>query len=438
MKSKTLTFAIAITLLATIAFPARLAAQEQERSPSNEPHVQRYTVTFLGTLGGTFSQPFGINNKGEVDGIATLPGDKDQHAFFWRDGLMTDLGTLGGPNSNGDFGGRLGPNGRGEVVGGAETSTPDPLGDDFCFLGHPLICLPFIWKKGVMTPLPTLGGYSGFASDINNRGRVVGLAANTKPEPNCFNQLQQAKPVIWEADEIEELPTFPGDTGGQGISINDRGQVVGISGGCQSGPTFALHALLWQNGTVTNLGSLGGTMNVAARINNRGQVCGLSSLPGDTIKHAFLWTKNSGIRDLGTLSPGDSYSNCTGINSRGQVVGESCGPNGCRAFLWQNGLMTDLNPLVPGGGSTLSLFEAEGINSRGQFAVLGFDANSGDCCAFLATPSDDEAARGSTMPTVPGQTSQRPNVVLPENVRRMLQQRLGHRFNIPSLGTPKN
>src|ERR1700724_1542956 len=70
----------------------------------------RYTVTDLGTLGGTFSIPFGINNAGRVAGGATLPGG-NLHPFLWHDGHMTDLGTLGGPN--GDAGG---PNARGELA----------------------------------------------------------------------------------------------------------------------------------------------------------------------------------------------------------------------------------------------------------------------------------------------------------------------------------
>ena len=133
---------------------------------------------------------------------------------------------------------------------------------------------------------------------------------------------------------------------------------------------------------------------------------GSSDVVGDTFTgHAFLWTKDSGIQSLGTL-PGDVSSLAKGINDKGQVVGQSTDANGnSRAFLWQNGTMIDLNTRVPGGGSTLFLFEAFAINSRGQFAVVGFDANSGDCCAFLATPSDGEAASGSTMPTVQGQAT---------------------------------
>ena len=428
MKSRTLKWFAAMTLFAALAAPTQLAAQKQTH----------YTVTFLGTLGGTFSQPFGLNNKGEVNGIATLPGDNETHAILWRNGVLTDLGTLGGPNSNGDAGVPFGPNERGEVVGAAETSTPTP-GEDFCFLGNNLVCLPFVWRNGVMTPLPTLGGNNGGAGDINNRGQVVGIVENTTPESDCFNILQQAKPVLWEKGEIHELPIFPGDTDGGANAINDLGQIVGTSGGCQSGPTFALHGLLWQNGALTDLGNLGGMQfTLPAGINNLGQVVGVSDLPGDTFPgHAFLWTKDSGIQNLGTL-PGDISSIAKDINDKGQIVGQSTDASGnSRAFIWQNGLMTDLNTLVPGGGSTLFLFEAFGINLRGQFAVVGFDVNSGNCCAFLATPANGGAENESATAMSPGQSSQSSMLALPENVRKMLRQRLGVRYRSPDTATPQ-
>jgi len=426
VKSRTLIWLTSTALFVALATPLQLAAQKRTR----------YIITFLGTLGGTFSQPFGMNNKGEVGGIATPVGDQNQHAFLWRNGVMTDLGTLGGPNSNGDFGVPFGPNERGEVVGGAETSTPDPLGEDLCFFGNNLTCLPFVWKDGVMSPLPTLGGNNGAAGDINNRGQVVGSAENTTRDPTCpalgppldiIDQIEE-RPVIWEKGEIQELPTFPGDPDGGASAINDHGQIVGASGNCSKGPEFALHALLWQNDALTDLGNLGGTLfSSAGNINNRGQVIGASDLPGDTTAHAFLWTTDSGMKDLGTL-PGDFSSLAKGINDQGQVVGQSCDIDGnCRAFLWQNGGMTDLNTLVPGGGSTLFLFEAFEINSRGQFVAVGFDASSGDCCAFLATPTNDEAA-SETVTAARGEISQRRKVVLPENTRKMLRERLARRY----------
>jgi hypothetical protein len=86
--------------------------------------------------------------------------------------------------------------------------------------------------------------------------------------------------------------------------------------------------------------------------------------------------------------------------------------------------MIDLNTLVPGGGSTLFLFEAFAINSRGQFVAVGFDVNSGDCCAFLATPRNGEVGSSGT-PTVRDRTSKSPMLALPENIRKLLRQRLG-------------
>src|SRR5207253_335318 len=130
-----------------LAIPARLAAQEQ-----------KYIVTDIGTLGGTFGEANALNNKAWVVGDAKLPGDTVRHAFLWRKGLMKNLGTLGGPNSL-----AAALNERGEVTGFSDTSTPDPLTEDFCFFGTNLRCLPFLWQNGTMAPLPTLGGNNGQA-----------------------------------------------------------------------------------------------------------------------------------------------------------------------------------------------------------------------------------------------------------------------------------
>ncbi len=92
MKSRILTCTTAMTLFAALAIALRLAAQEQQQQKAEKP--QHYTVTDLGTLGGTFGFAEGINNKGLVDGVATLPGDNNQHVFLWQNGVITDVGTL--------------------------------------------------------------------------------------------------------------------------------------------------------------------------------------------------------------------------------------------------------------------------------------------------------------------------------------------------------
>jgi len=131
--------------------------------------------------------------------------------------------------------------------------------------------------------------------------------------------------------------------------------------------------------------------NVANVVNNRGQVAGVSAMSGNTTTHAFLWTKERGkMLDLGTLS-GDVNSAALGINDRSEVVGASFGAAGPingnpRAFLWKDGVMTDLNDLVP-ANSPLHLLTAFGINDAGDIAGFGV-TSSGDLHAFLATPCD--------------------------------------------------
>src|ERR1700726_1581743 len=86
----------AITFLAALTLDVRLDAQVQQY---DNKESRRYTVIDLGTLGGTFSQALGINDKSEVVGFSSLPGDNVVHAFLWRKGVMIDLGTLSGTDA---------------------------------------------------------------------------------------------------------------------------------------------------------------------------------------------------------------------------------------------------------------------------------------------------------------------------------------------------
>ena len=166
--------------------------------------------------------------------------------------------------------------------------------------------------------------------------------------------------------------------------------------------------------------------NFAFAINNRGQVVGESDLPGDATGHAFLWTKEDGMQDLGTL-PGDFSSVAYGINNKGQVVLQSCDLNfNCRIALWQEGVMTDLNTLTPPG--SLYLVSPFAINDRGEIAGLGCAASNGTCpseqLALLAVPCDGEGdCEASSSPSQ--------KVILPDNVREQLrQQRALGRFRV--------
>lgn len=210
------------------------------------------------------------------------------------------------------------------------------------------------------------------------------------------------KAVIWgpEQGQIRELFPLPGDSVGMALWINDRRQVVGASGSCANTliPPFAVgaHAVLWdEDGSVHDLGTLGGTANpdllignIAFAINNRGQVVGASALPGNQVLHAFLWSAENGIQDLGTL-PGDDNSAGLDINNRGDVVGGSIhgtvASGSPRAFLWHKGKIHDLNTLIP-KDSPLYLLTAFGINDDGEISGFGVQTSTGEVHAFLASP----------------------------------------------------
>jgi len=432
MKSRFLLTTSWLSLLALLPAALGPAAHAQAFKPP------KYSVIDLGALsGGSFSLAIGANENGVVVGASVL-ADGTENAVLWYGRSITDIGTpgLGGPNSE-----AYGINEIGRASGLAETSTSDPNGEDFCGFGTHLICRPFVWQNGEMTPLPTLGGNNGEAGLINNRGEVAGNAENTTLDSTCplgGPQALQEKPVVWQNGQIKQLDTFPGDPDGWAFGINDHGQVVGASGICsslnQDTGVYILsrHPLLWDKGTAIDLGNLGGTGtfgpgNYALEINNQGQVVGTSDLAGDATFHGFLWTEKTGIRDLGTVS-GDVNSGGLGINDSGEVVGVSgdASFNNIRAFLRYNGRMIDLNTLAP--GSPLYLLFAHGINSRGEIAGFGVNS-SGDIHAFLAVPCSRtraEAERGEdTEGTAEAtETTERPRPVISESARKLLQQRL--------------
>jgi probable HAF family extracellular repeat protein len=363
----------------------------------NSP-VTSYTVSDLGVLyGGSFSQPSqGNTDNGLIAGVSDTP-DGSQHAVLWQFGQTIDLAAkgLGGPNSL-----AVGLNENALVVGLAETADSDP--EDFCAYHTGRRCVPFLWQSGAMSPLPTLGGSNGFVSAVNRNGAMAGAAQTAVRDSSCPAPLSHDyEAVVWgpAPGQIRPLRPLPGDTVGVAFWINDLGQVVGTSGTCSNtlpyGVIVGPHAVLWDSdGTPIDLGNLGGSVDVslfavgnrATYINNKSEVVGGSTLTGNKTAHAFRWTRDTGMKDLGVL-PGDDNSGAIAINERGEVVGVSNDTEGNgRAFIWRNGLMSDLNTLVP-AESPLYLVAAFGINGRGE--IVGFGATeSGDIHAFVATPNE--------------------------------------------------
>jgi probable HAF family extracellular repeat protein len=335
--------------------------------------------------------------------------------------LNLGLGTLGGKNSSINWNGINDP---GEAVGMSETSVPDPNGEDVCLFGTHLTCLPFLWKNGVMSALPTVGGNNGQASAINNRGQIVGYAENGIVDSTCPPDTTNNRvdlPVLWEKGKAQTLPTVGSDPDGVAFGINNQGQAVGYSGTC----TAANYAVLWENGTATPLQDLGDPGAIAYAINSHGQIVG-QAVNSDGTALAALWQNNT-VTSLGGLLPGDVASFATSINNRGQVVGSSFNSNNSwsHGLIWQNGVMTDLNTLFP-ASSHLFVISASNINESGQIAGMAVDMSgqhAGNIVhAFLATPVNEDMGK-----SVADVVLTHPTINLPAaNVGKQLSPRSAH------------
>jgi probable HAF family extracellular repeat protein len=483
-------FAGLALLFAGLALPLRLAAQDKQDHNRRHHH---YELIDLGTFGGPASYFFNgfavsiLNNHGTAAGWADTstpdpfpsfcfnPDCFVSHAFQWQSGVLTDLGTLAAGWSSSAFW----ISGNGLIVGNSQNGQIDPL------VGVPET-RAVLWQKGGITDLGTLeGGYESFGAAVNNGGQVVGDALNTIPDPFCLLApgfcTTQTRAFLWQNGAMQDLGTLGGPDAIAAL-VNERSQIAGQSyTNSTPNPVTGLPTLdpfLWQNGTMLDLGTLGGTFGFPTALNKRGQVVGQSNLAGDLIFHPFLWTKSRGMQDLGTFGgdtgttqwindagevvgkadlpgsppqnhdaflwkdgvltdlgtlPGDSCSLAYQVNSRGQVVGTSedqalcLVPTGEHAFLWEHGgPMVDLNTLIP-PGSALQLVFAFAINDRGEIAGIGVPPGCSpqdvDTCghAYVLIPcgEGDESCVGANPTGVtqssPASVAQRPSAATPAN-----------------------
>jgi len=308
-----------------------------------------YTVTDLGTLGGTTVTAASLNDAGVVVGRSDTATNEAYHGILW-DSSLADLGALPDHPQSSAFA----INNAGQAVGVSFT-----LGN---VLGRAVL-----WSGGTTTEL---GDF--VARDINESGFVVG---NTMIEVAGLSAVPRA--VTYDGSMVV-LGTLGGDQS-EALAVNDAGWSVGGSGLS----TFAItHGFVYLNGAMHDLGTLGGNYSFAYDINNARQVVGASRTSGG-IMHAFLFQLDEvgtviSKTDLGDL--GGAYSAAYGINETGQVVGTSNG----HAFLWSSGILSDLDSMIP-VGSEWRLHRALAINESGQIAGEGW--HQGLARGFLLTPA---------------------------------------------------
>jgi probable HAF family extracellular repeat protein len=301
----------------------------------------------LGTLGGSISVGYGLNNLGHVAGYAAAVGDTEFHAYVAIGQSLFDLGTLGGSVSA-----ALAINDSGQSTGYSYLASGD---------SH-----AFIFSGGTMFDLGTLGGSFSSGAAINSAGQVAGDASTANNSENHA--------FLFSSGAMRDLGTL-GGTYSSASAVNSSGHVVGDSTLQGDADT---HAFFYDGTSLRDLGTLGGNYSTAYAINDAGQVIGDSSLVDGY--RGFIYSSGV-LRDLGSL--GGNFSSSWGLNALGQVVGVSSNASfRQRAFLWQNGTMTDLNSLLP-ANSGWELTGAFFINDRGH--IVGNGLFQGQPAWYLMT-----------------------------------------------------
>jgi len=274
----------------------------------------------LGTLqGGTESLATNLNSRGQVTGFSnndvsdpfSIVGFPTQtRTFLWQNGVMKDLGTLGGPDAVPNA-----MNERGQIAGFSYTNTSASTN-----CAWPLTTAPFLWENDKMHDLGTLGGTCGYALWINQRGQVVGTS-------NLAGDASHHA-FVWGDGKMTDVGTLGGNNS-EGDWMSDSGYVVGRADvpGSQSH-----HGYRWTDGVMTDLGTVTPwPCSTALSVNNQGQVVGETGICGVGGGPAFFSEQGEPMVDVNTLivpvSDIEVISEFN-INDRGEIAGQGVLPNG--------------------------------------------------------------------------------------------------------------
>ena len=358
--------------------PALARAAEAARAALPKPSVPMYTLTDLGTLGGKHSGAFGINDAGQVAGVAQVfPLGARGHAFLWSGNGLRDL-TAGSVYRHSQA---VAVAENGFVAGYAFRSSYRSGAQN-----------AFVWNGARRVYLPPARGYKyAKTTAISDAGAVVG--ASLGGGTDAYGAVV-ARATLWQNNRVRNLGTL-GGAHSMALGINRDGVVVGkadlteyISGG------RVTHPFMWSaaTGTMRDLGTLGdnNTSGAATGVSDAGLAVGYAQTTAGTV-HAFaMWVNSdSKPRDLGTL-PGYSASVAYATSETGVIAGQATGAGQpTRAVLWASPTAEpmDLNErLLPDAASAgWHLETVRGVNSGGQ--LVGQGTVNGARHAFLLTPA---------------------------------------------------
>jgi probable HAF family extracellular repeat protein len=323
MKAK---FLFLITLLPLFQFAQSVSDVGQEKRKT--PLINDYKIEEFFSFDGISSTAMAINNFGTVIGLTSFQGFNS--AIMVKNGVVTYLD----PD---------------EIGLGVWAINDNDKITGFSYLGNDYFHA-FLWENGTITDLDQgVENYSwGYA--INNSGIVVGHRGLG----------QSAEAVQWQNGTSMLLNPNPGSGNSSiALGINDQGQIV-----ISENSTSTTTSYLWQNGGFTQLPGIDFGVS---DINNIGQIAGGSRLTQGGQFQACVYF-NGVITHLGTLG---EESNAVAVNDNGVVVGNSYISGQARPFLWDSGVMIDLNDLLePNSGWILN--EVRGINNHGQIVGNGY------------------------------------------------------------------
>ncbi len=333
-----------------------------------------YSVTDLGTLGGNESFGYAINNSGTMIGLANTTGDTTTHPFLYRRGRMTDLANA--LETAEDI------NGRSQIVGGKTVN-------------NVFVPALYDYNTNKVTTLGSLGGitpynFSGTAMSVNFFGNVVGYSYLDSDNRHAF---------LYSNGLMKDIGSFGGYSSATGI--NNWGIIAGFS----SNDVFGrAHAFIYENGVMEDINPLNDPSftkleSYARDINDLKQVVGEYLMADQKTFQSFIY-RNGGFIKFGY--PKSPFTSALGINNRADVVGVTdvpyqttcfdprrtpptfpCTKYKQHAFLYKNGIVTDLNSQIP-ANSDWELSWAESINDKGEIA--GYGLKDGKFRAFVLKP----------------------------------------------------
>lgn len=206
-----------------------------------------------------------------------------------------------------------------------------------------------VWRDGAFIPLSDPDGPHGVASALNNNNVIVG----TMSDDEGFELVR------WQPEGDAWTMTRLGVRGARPSDVNDRGEIVGVVWEPLPSERDVTRSLpfIWQDGSLTMLPTLGGagtgySVDVTS-INNAGWIVGRLDLPVEgelgederPVERAVVW-RDGQVIELASL--GGSTSIAHDVNESGQIVGSSQTAEGdAHACIWEGGVLRDLNDLLP-------------------------------------------------------------------------------------------